>query len=107
MLCVQGIIEAALSEGDMNQIAHFPLQLKSQPTSAFAWSHVNDMLCVQGIIEAALSEGDMKQIACPHPSCRLPLPLQLALSLLNSSAAQRYQQLLAQHHVDTSPLIKW
>ena len=64
-------------------------------------------MALQGIIEAALSEGDIKQIACPHPSCRLPLPLQLALSLLKNSAAQRYQQLLAQHHVDINPHIKW
>lgn len=70
-----------------------------QPSKVCLW--------LQGILEAALSEGDMKQVACPHPSCRLPLPFQLALSLLNSAQAERYQQLLAQHHVDTNPYIKW
>ncbi len=61
----------------------------------------------QGILRAAMEEGHIHQAACPHPSCRLPIAPGHATALLDRQAASRFQQLLAQQHVNTDPLIKW
>ena len=62
---------------------------------------------LQGILRAAMEEGHIHQAACPHPGCRLPIASGHATALLDRQADVRFQQLLAQQHVNTSPLMKW
>ncbi len=54
-----------------------------------------------------MEEGHIHQAACPHPGCRLPIASGHATALLDRQADVRFQQLLAQQHVNTSPLMKW
>ena len=54
-----------------------------------------------------MEEGHTHQAACPHPNCRLPITPDHATALLDRQAASRFQQLLAQQHVNTNPLMKW
>ncbi len=62
---------------------------------------------MQGIMAAAIEDGNVSQAACPHPGCRLPIAPGHASALLDRQVASRFQQLVAQQHVNTTPFMKW
>ena len=67
----------------------------------------HDYTALQGIVNAANEEGNVQQAACPLPGCRLPITPAPVATLMDPQAAARFQTLLAQHHVNTNPLIRW